>query len=245
MSDYIFGRNAVLELLDSNKIETLYVQKGNLKGSIEKILGKAKYNKVLIKYIDKNKLDELSEGIPHQGVAALVSEYQYYSIDDILKYAKDNNEDPFIVILDEIEDPHNLGAIIRTSEVAGCHGLIIPKRRSATVNSTVHKSSAGATNYLKIAKVTNISDTIKYLKEKNIFVYGTDGEAKNYYNKTNLTGPIALVIGNEGKGISSLVKKNCDELIKIPMYGKINSLNASNAAAIVLYEVVRQRDEKK
>lgn len=244
MSDYVFGRNAVLELLDTNKVEVLYIQKGNLKGSIEKILGKAKYNNILIKNIDKNKLDELSNGVVHQGVAALVSDYKYYSVEDILETAYDKNEDPFVVILDEIEDPHNLGAIIRTCEVAGCHGLIITKRRSATVNSTVHKSSAGATSYLKIAKVTNISDTIKYLKKRNIFVYGTDGDAENYYNKTNLTGPIAIVIGNEGKGISPLIKKNCDDLIKIPMYGKIKSLNASNATAIVLYEVVSQRNEK-
>lgn len=245
MSEYIFGRNAVLELLSSNKVEILYIQKGNLKGSIEKIIGKAKDNKIIIKYVEKIKLDNMSEGGSHQGVAASVLEYEYYSVDDILKDAASKNEDPFIVILDEIEDPHNLGAVIRTAEVAGAHGIIIPKRRSATVNSTVYKASAGAANYLKVSKVTNITETIKYLKSKNIFVYGTDGDAKSYYNKTNLTGPIALVIGNEGKGISRLVKENCDELIKIPMYGKINSLNASNAAAIVMYEVVRQRDEKK
>lgn len=245
MSDYIVGRNAVLELLDSNKVEILYVQNGNLKGSIEKVIGRAKANKVIIKYVDKNKLDNMSEGIPHQGVAALMLEYEYSSVDDILNTAYDKKEDPFIVILDEIEDPHNLGAIIRTAECAGVHGIIIPKRRSATINSVVFKSSAGAANYLKVAKVTNITETIKYIKSKNIFVYGTDGDAKAYYNNTDLTGPIAIVIGNEGKGISQLVKKNCDDLVKIPMYGKINSLNASNASAIVLYEVVRQQNEKK
>lgn len=245
MAEYIFGRNAVLELLNSNKVEILYIQKGNLKGSIEKIIGKAKDNKIIIKYVDKNKLDSLSQGGSHQGVAASVLEYKYFQVDDILNEAHNKKEDPFIIILDEIEDPHNLGAIIRTAEVAGAHGVIIPKRRSATVNSVVHKASAGATNYLKVAKVTNITETIKYLKSKNIFIYGADGEARSFYNKTNLTGPIGIVIGNEGKGITKLVKQNCDELIKIPMFGNINSLNASNAAAIILYEVVRQRNEEK
>ena len=245
MTEYIFGRNAVLELLNSNKVEILYIQKGNLKGSIEKIIGKAKDNRIIIKQVEKIKLDNMAQGGVHQGVAASVLEYEYHDVDDILDEARSKNEDPFIVILDKIEDPHNLGAIVRTAEVAGAHGLIIPKRRSATVNSTVHKSSAGATSYLKIAKVTNITETIKSLKSKNIFVYGTDGDARSYYNETNLTGPIAIVIGNEGKGISRLVKESCDDLIKIPMFGKINSLNASNAAAIVLYEVVRQRNEKK
>lgn len=189
-------------------------------------------------------MDSLSQGGSHQGVVASVLEYKYFQVDDILNEAHNKKEDPFIIILDEIEDPHNLGAIIRTAEVAGAHGVIIPKRRSATVNSVVHKASAGATNYLKVAKVTNITETIKYLKSKNIFIYGADGEARSFYNKTNLTGPIGIVIGNEGKGITKLVKQNCDELIKIPMFGNINSLNASNAAAIILYEVVRQRNEE-
>ncbi|MDL2310895.1 23S rRNA (guanosine(2251)-2'-O)-methyltransferase RlmB [Peptostreptococcaceae bacterium OttesenSCG-928-C18] len=245
MSEYVFGRNAVLELLESGKIETLFVQKGDLKGSIEKIIGKAKANKIVIKQVDKNKLDNLSGGMSHQGVVGVALEYEYFEVDDLLQDAYDKNQDPFIIILDEIEDPHNLGAIIRTSEVAGANGIIIPKRRSATVNSVVHKSSAGATNHMKVAKVTNISQTIEYLKSKNVFVYAADGEAKDYYNKTDLTGAVALVIGNEGKGISRLVKEKCDLLIKIPMYGKIGSLNASNAAAIIIYEVVRQRDEKK
>ncbi|WP_099203551.1 23S rRNA (guanosine(2251)-2'-O)-methyltransferase RlmB [Miniphocaeibacter massiliensis] len=245
MSEYVFGRNAVLELLETGKVETLFVQKGELKGSIEKIIGKAKANRIVIKHVDKNKLDNMTGGMSHQGVVGVALKYEYFEVDDLLEDAYSKNQDPFIVILDEIEDPHNLGAIIRTAEVAGANGIIIPKRRSATVNSVVHKSSAGATNYLKVAKVTNISQTIDYLKSKNIFVYGTDGEAKDYYNKTDLTGPIAIVIGNEGKGMSRLVKEKCDVLIKIPMYGKINSLNASNASAVIIYEIVRQRDEKK
>lgn len=242
MDELIYGRNACLEALNTGKVEELYIQKGNLKGSIEKVIGRAKNKNVIIKTVDKKTLDNMAKGEVHQGVIASISSFEYSSIEDILNEAKKREEDPFIVILDEIEDPHNLGAIIRSCETAGVHGVIIPKRRSASINSTVYKSSAGACNYLKVSKVTNINRTIDELKEKNIFVYGTDGDAKSYYNKTNLTGPIAIVIGNEGKGISMQVKKNCDDLIKIPMRGKITSLNASNACAVVCYEVLRQRD---
>ena len=242
MDELIYGRNACLEDLNTGKVEELYIQKGNLKGSIEKVIGRAKNKNVIIKTVDKKTLDNMANGEVHQGVIASISSFEYSSVEDILNEAKNREEDPFIVILDEIEDPHNLGAIIRSCETAGVHGVIIPKRRSASINSTVYKSSAGACNYLKVAKVTNINRTIDELKEKNIFVYGTDGDAKSYYNKTNLTGPIAIVIGNEGKGISMQIKKNCDDLIKIPMRGKITSLNASNACAVVCYEVLRQRD---
>lgn len=242
MDELIYGRNACLEALNTGKVEELYIQKGNLKGSIEKVIGRAKNKNVIIKTVDKKTLDNMAKGEVHQGVIASISSFEYSSVEDILNEAKKREEDPFIVILDEIEDPHNLGAIIRSCETAGVHGVIIPKRRSASINSTVYKSSAGACNYLKVAKVTNINRTIDELKEKNIFVYGTDGDAKSYYNKTNLTGPIAIVIGNEGKGISMQIKKNCDDLIKIPMRGKITSLNASNACAVVCYEVLRQRD---
>ena len=242
MDELIYGRNACLEALNTGKVEELYIQKGNLKGSIEKVIGRAKNKNVIIKTVDKKTLDNMANGEVHQGVIASISSFEYSSVEDILNEAKNREEDPFIVVLDEIEDPHNLGAIIRSCETAGVHGVIIPKRRSASINSTVYKSSAGACNYLKVAKVTNINRTIDELKEKNIFVYGTDGDAKSYYNKTNLTGPIAIVIGNEGKGISMQIKKNCDDLIKIPMRGKITSLNASNACAVVCYEVLRQRD---
>lgn len=242
MDELIYGRNACLEALNTGKVEELYIQKGNLKGSIEKVIGRAKNKNVIIKTVDKKTLDNMAKGEVHQGVIASISSFEYSSVEDIINEAKNREEDPFIVILDEIEDPHNLGAIIRSCETAGVHGVIIPKRRSASINSTVYKSSAGACNYLKVAKVTNINRTIDELKEKNIFVYGTDGDAKSYYNKTNLTGPIAIVIGNEGKGISMQIKKNCDDLIKIPMRGKITSLNASNACAVVCYEVLRQRD---
>lgn len=241
---YIVGRNPVLELLKTDKeVEKLYVLKGELQGSINKILGIAKDKNIIIQHVDKNKLDTLAEGNVHQGVAALVSSYNYAEIDDILEKAKMKNESPFIIILDELEDPHNLGAIVRTAECAGVHGVIIPKRRSASVNQTVYKTSAGAVEHMLISKVTNISNTIEYLKEKGLWVYGADIDGADYYFNTKLDGALALVIGNEGKGLSRLVKEKCDVLVKIPMLGQISSLNASTAASILIYEVVRQGNE--
>ena len=218
----------------------ILVVKGQLKGSINKIIGIAKDRNIIIQQVDKNKLDQISEGNAHQGVAVLVSPYNYSSIDEILDKAKKLNRPPFVIILDGIEDPHNLGAIIRTAECGGVHGIIIPKRRSAHVTQTVYKSSAGAVEHMSIAKVNNISDTIEELKEKGLWVYGADIAGQKYYFNTELKGPIALVIGSEGKGISRLVKEKCDFLLKIPMFGQISSLNASNAASILIYEVVRQ-----
>ena len=180
----------------------------------------------------------------HQGVVAIVPPFEYCDIYDILDYAKAKDEDPFIVILDGIEDPHNLGAIIRTCETAGVHGVIIPKRRSASVNSTVVKVSEGATTYVKIARVTNLNDTISKLKDAGLWIIGTDMSAKTYYYDQDLKGPIAIVIGSEGFGMSDLVKKNTDIFIKIPMAGKITSLNASVSAGIVIYEAVKQRNAK-
>ena len=177
----------------------------------------------------------------HQGVIAIVPPYEYCEVDDILTEARNRNEDPFILILDGIEDVHNLGSIIRTAECSGVHGIIIPKRRSASVNSTVNKTSSGAVEYMKIARVNNLNDTIKYLKEKNVWIYGTDIDAKSYYDEQDYSGGVGIVIGSEGYGMSRLVKENCDFLIKIPMKGKINSLNASVSAAIVMYEVMKQR----
>ena len=176
-----------------------------------------------------------------QGVIAIVPPFDYASVDDILNEAKSKNEKAFILILDGIEDPHNLGSIIRTAETAGVHGIIIPKRRSAQVNSTVNKTSAGATNFMKIARVNNINETIEYLKNNDIWIYGTDGEAKEMYYDEDMTGNVAIVIGSEGFGMSRLVKENCDFLLKIPMKGKITSLNASVSAGIIMYEVVKQR----
>ena len=243
---YVIGRNPVLELLKTEKqIDKIYILKGDLKGSIIKIIGAAKDKNIIIQEVDKAKLDEMSKGGVHQGVAALVTGFEYSSIEDILDRAKELKEDPFIVILDEIEDPHNLGAIIRTCECAGVHRVIIPKRRSAGINQTVYKSSAGAINHVLVSQVTNISDTIEILKGKGLWIYGADIDGEKDYYHESLTGPIGLVIGNEGKGITRLVKEKCDVLVKIPMFGELSSLNASTSAAILIYEVIRQNDEKK
>ena len=244
MEDIVIGRNSVLELIKSGKdINKLYIQKGNRHGSINEIISRARENKIVIKEVEKNKLDEMCENQNHQGVIATVPPFEYSDIDDILNLAKQKNEDPFIIILDEIEDPHNLGSIIRTAECAGAHGVIIPKRRSAEVNSTVNKTSAGAVQYVKVARVNNLNDTIKYLKENDVWIYGTDAGAKSYYNEQNYKGGVAIVIGSEGYGMNKLVAKNCDFLVKIPMKGKVNSLNASVSAAIMMYEVLNQRSK--
>ena len=241
--DVIAGRNAVLELLKSDKdINKIYVEQGEKHGSITEIIARSREKKIVLVEVPKSKLDFMAEN--HQGVVAVVPPFNYCEVDDILEYAKSKNEDPFILILDGIEDVHNLGAIIRTAETAGVHGIIIPKRRAAQVNSTVVKVSAGSTAYVKIARVNNINETIRFLKEQGIWIIGTAGEAKvDYYNQ-DLTGPIAIVIGNEGFGMSDLVKKNVDILIKIPMLGKITSLNASVSSGIVIYEAVKQRLNK-
>jgi len=240
--DIIEGRNAVIELLKSGKdINKLFIQKGERHGSINEIIGMAKKQKVVIVEVEKVKLDSMSNTKSHQGVIAIVPPFEYAEVEDILEYAKLKNEDPFIVMLDGIEDPHNLGSIIRTAEGAGVHGIIISKRRAAQVNATVSKTSAGAVQYMKIARVTNLSDTIKDLKEAGLWIYGTDTEAPKYYSQENLKGPICLIIGSEGFGISRLVKENADVLVNIPMKGKIESLNASVSAGIIMYEVVKQR----
>lgn len=242
---YISGRNPILEILKTDKeVEKIYVLNGELKGSINKILGIAGDRKIPIQHVNKSKLDSLASGNIHQGVVASVTSYEYVDIDTILEKAKNRNEDPFVLILDEMEDPHNLGAIIRTAECAGVHGVIIPKRRSASVNQSVYKSSAGAVEHILVSKVTNISDTIEKLKDKGLWIYGGDMDGENYYYEASLTGPIGLVIGSEGKGISRLVKEKCDVLVKIPMKGKISSLNASNAASILIYEILKQRNEE-
>lgn len=234
-----------MEMLKSDKeVDKIYIQRGDLQGSIKKIIGKAKDKGIVVQEVDRVKLDQISEGGVHQGVAALVTGFEYSTVDEILELANERDEKPFLMILDELEDPHNLGAIIRTAESAGVHGIIIPKRRSAIVNQTVYKSSAGAANYMKVAKVTNISRTIEELKEKGLWIYGADMDGGDYF-KTDLKGSIGLVIGNEGKGISRLVKEKCDALVKIPMKGQVSSLNASAAASILIYEVVRQGYESK
>lgn len=240
--DQIEGRNAVLELLNSNKdINKIFVQNGERHGSINKIIAMAKENKIVVVEAQKTKLDEMSNTKNHQGVIAIVPPFEYCEIEDILEVAKNKNEDPFIIILDGIEDPHNLGSIIRTAETAGVHGIIIPKRRAASVNSTVNKTSAGAAQYMKIARVNNINETIKTLKENGVWICGTDMETQNLYYNQDYKMPIAIVIGSEGFGMSRLTKENCDMLVKIPMKGKITSLNASVSAGIIMYEAAKQR----
>ena len=237
------GKRLAKELLESDKdINKIYITKGEKKGSINKIIAIANEKKVIIVEKDKKQMDMIAQTKNYQGVIAIVPPFKYVEVDDILNVAKEKNENPFILILDGIEDTHNLGAIIRTAETAGVHGIIIPKRRAASVNSTVSKVASGALEYMKIARVSNITDTIKKLKDEGIWICGTaiDGE-KNYYNQ-DLTDPIAIIIGNEARGMGNLVKKNCDFLIKIPMKGNISSLNASVSAGIILYEVVKQRN---
>ena len=234
--DQIEGRNSVLELLESGKdINKIYVTRGEKHGSINKILGIAKERKIIVVEKDKRQMDEISQEENYQGVIAIVPPFEYVEISDILNKAKEKNEDPFVLILDGIEDPHNLGSIIRTAETAGVHGIIIPKRRAASVNSTVNKTSAGAVEHMKIARVTNISDSIEELKKAGLWICGTDINAEKYYYNQDLTGPLGIVIGNEGKGISEKVKKNCDFNVKIPMKGKITSLNASVSTGIIVY----------
>ena len=241
--DQIEGRNSVLELLETEKdINKIFIEKGEKHGSINKIIGIAKDRKVVIVEVEKSKLNQMAQTDNHQGVIAIVPPFDYCEVEDILNEAKSKKEKPFILILDGIEDPHNLGSIIRTAETAGVHGIIIPKRRACMVNSTVYKVASGAVEHMKIARVNNLTDTINYLKENDIWIYGTEMEAKQYYYNENLTGAVAIVIGSEGFGMSRLVKENCDVLLKIPMKGTITSLNASVSAGIVMYEVVKQRN---
>lgn len=240
--DQIEGRNSVLELLESGKdVNKIFVARGEKHGSINKILGIAKERKIIVVEKDKKQMDEMAQEENYQGVIAIVPPFEYVEISDILEVAKERNEDPFVIVLDGIEDPHNLGSIIRTAETAGVHGVIIPKRRAVSVNSTVNKASAGAVEHMKIARVTNISDAIEELKKAGLWVCGTAVDTNKYYYNQDLTGALAIVIGNEGKGIGEKVKKNCDFLVKIPMKGKIQSLNASVSTGIVVYHQTYQQ----
>ena len=240
--DQVEGRNAVIELLESGRdINKIFILEGEHHGSINKIIAMAKERKIVLTMVNKTKLSQMAQTENNQGVIAIVPPFDYCEVEDILENAKQREEKPFILILDGIEDPHNLGSIIRTAETAGVHGIIIPKRRSASVNSTVSKVSAGAVEHMKIARVNNINETIRYLKENDVWICGTDMDAKKYYYQEDYKGPIAIVIGSEGFGMSRLVKENCDFLVKIPMKGKMTSLNASVSAGIVIYEAVKQR----
>lgn len=241
----IEGRNAVLEAFRSGKtIDKLFVLDGCQDGPVRSILREAKKHDTIVHYVAKERLEQLSETGKHQGVIAISAAYEYAEVEDILKKAEEKGEPPFIFILDGIEDPHNLGAIIRTANLAGAHGVIIPKRRAVGLTPTVARTSAGAINYTPVAKVTNLTNTIRDLKEQGMWFVCADMDGTSMYD-LNLTGPIGLVIGNEGEGVSKLVRENCDFVASIPMNGDIDSLNASVATGVLAYEIVRQRIQSK
>lgn len=238
------GKNAVKEILNSNlRVDKVLVQK-DCSNDINALVGKLRQKNVRVEFVQKVVLDKQSENRKHQGIIAYASNYNYAQVEDILALAQAKNEDPFLLLIDEVNDPHNLGAIIRSAECAGVHGIILPKNRACQVTDTVIKVSTGACFNMLISQVTNLNDCIRDLKKKNIFVYGMEADGNSIY-KTNLTGSIALVVGSEGFGISKLTRQLCDDIISLPLMGKINSLNASNACSICLYEAVRQRINKK
>lgn len=240
-SDIISGRNPVSEAVRSNRaIDKILIAKGERNGAAVGIIAKAKQKEIPVKEVDRTKLDYIAGNSNHQGIIAFAAVKEYSTVDEIFKYAESRNETPFLIVLDEIEDPHNLGAIIRTAECAGVHGVIVPKRRSAGLSYTVGKASAGAVEYMRVARVTNIANLIDELKERNVWVYGADMDGTDY-TKCDFSGACAIVIGNEGKGISRLVREKCDVIVSLPMKGNINSLNASVAAGILMYTAMKNR----
>ena len=243
--DMLAGRNAVMEALKgSSRINRLMVADGSSEGSIRELIAVAKEKGVPVQFLERSKLDSMAKGIRHQGVLAQVSPVEYVELEDILLKAREKQEDPFIILLDELEDPHNLGAILRSADAAGAHGVLIPKRRSCPLSATVAKTSAGAVEHVPVARIGNIVQTIKALKEEGLWVAGADMDGKNYY-EADLTGPLLLVVGSEGQGIGRLVKEQCDFIVRIPMLGAINSLNASVAGSVLMFEVTKQRLSKK
>ena len=240
--DLIEGRNAVTEALRAGRsIDKIYIAKGEVDKTLGHIASKARDMGIVVVEADRRKLDAMSVTHAHQGVIAMAAVKEYCSIDDILAIASERGEAPFVILCDEISDPHNLGAILRTAECVGAHGVIIPKRRSAGLTSIVDKTSAGAAEHMAVARVPNLPAAIKELKEKGLWIYGTAAEAKSSLWQTDFTGPVCIVIGSEGDGMGRLVTDNCDFLVSIPMRGKVNSLNASAAASVMMYEVLRQR----
>lgn len=240
----IFGRNAVKELLASGRdIEKVFILHGEREGSVNVLLGIASDRKLPIHEVDRQKLDALSCGGNHQGIVAIAAERNYASVEDILSYAEEKGEAPFIIILDGVEDPHNLGALIRSAECSGAHGVIIPKRRAVGLTSTAVKASAGAAEHMRVAKVTNLASTIDELKERGLWFYAADMDGKCYYD-TDFSGGVGLIMGSEGFGVSRLVKEKCDFVVSIPLYGNVNSLNVSCAGAVIMTEVARQRNRK-
>lgn len=237
----VIGRNAVTELLKSGKeVENVLIAKGERESSINRILALCKEKKIVVKNVDRKKLDFLAPGGNHQGVVANIPAHEYSTVDDILAYAENKGEAPFIIMCDEIEDSHNLGAIIRTAEACGAHGIIIPKRRNVGLNYIVAKTSCGALEYMKVARVTNLASTIDELKKKNIWIYAADMDGQRW-DKTDFSGGCCLVVGSEGNGVGRLIKEKCDVTVSLPMMGKVNSLNASVAAGVLMYEITKQR----
>lgn len=241
--EFVAGRNSVLEALKSGRpVNKVLVAKGERQGSLREIIGQAKARGLVVQEVDAAKLAELSGGMRHQGVVAMVPPVAYAEVEDILAKARDLGEPPFIVLLDELEDPHNLGAILRTCDAAGAHGVLIPKRRSAPLSATVAKTSAGAVEYVPVARIGNVVQAIEALKKEGLWVVGADMDGDQPYYKADLKGPILLVVGGEGRGLGRLAKETCDFLVRIPMKGQITSLNASVACSLILYEVYKQRE---
>ncbi len=244
--DILLGRNAVREALKSGRsINRILISDTAHGGSMPEIITLAKERHIILQNVSSEKIDQICGGQRHQGIAAYASPVDYVELEDILNIAKERNEDPFIILLDELEDPHNLGAILRTADAVGAHGILIPKHRSCPLSSVVAKTSAGALEYVPVARIGNIVQTLNELKEKGLWVAGADMDGEQTYYEANMTGPLVLVIGNEGYGINRLTKNACDFMVKIPMCGKVNSLNASNATAILAYEILKQRTLKK
>lgn len=240
----IFGRNAVTELLKSGRsVNKIFIAEGSRDGSIQKIFALAKTAGIVVEFVNRDKLDKICGG-RHQGVIAMAAAANYSTVEEILELAESKHEPPFLILLDELEDPQNFGAILRTAEAVGVHGVIIPKRRSVQLNATVFKTSAGAAEYVKVAQITNVAQTLKNLRGLGLKVVGSDMSAEIDFRRADLTGGIVLIIGSEGKGMRRLTRENCDELIKIPMVGKINSLNASAAGAVLMYEIFSQRQRE-
>lgn len=244
--DVLVGRNAVTEALKSGRgINKLWIASGDREGSVAEIAALAKERGIVVQYVERAKIESLAGGHRHQGVLAYVAPVPYAELDDILKAAEEKGEAPFLVLLDELEDPHNLGALLRTADATGVHGILIPKRRSVSLNATVAKTSAGAVEYVPVARIGNIAQTLKKLKEKGFWVAGADMDGEKAYYEADLTGPLVLVVGSEGRGMSRLTREACDFIVSMPMVGRINSLNASVAGSILMYESMRQRLQKK
>ncbi|WP_137744332.1 23S rRNA (guanosine(2251)-2'-O)-methyltransferase RlmB [Robertmurraya siralis] len=239
--DYIIGKNPVIEALKSERdVNKVLIAEGSQKGQMQQVIGLAKERNVMVQFVPKKKIDGLVEG-NHQGVIAQVAAYQYAELDDLFSRAEKRSEAPFFLLLDEIEDPHNLGSIMRTADAVGAHGIIIPKRRAVGLTATVAKASTGAIEYIPVVRVTNMSRTIDELKERGVWIAGTDAKGKEDFREFDGTLPLGLVIGSEGKGMGRLIRDKCDFLIRLPMKGKVTSLNASVAAALLMYEVYRKR----